>query len=849
MECIRRKKSMPSLKSAAGIAVFAALAAPVWAADWPQDTTKTTDVVLGADESPLASGDIVIPDSGAQARSLTLKQPYGAVQTVKGGPLAFGADAAVDPGDGDLVFSVPVTAEGGLEIRHDDRIYSYEISLPKNAADKVEVLTGVDLADLGAMPAKTEGDSMHGQTFVAAVEKRGEGWLEVQYQLLASTSSYLKMVKVRYEQTSPADPVTAYVICGKYLHRTSCGHPVILGVDTDLEAFERGKPGVNFYLDNDYGIASASFYGRERPTITFNGAPETGGTLTCPRTVKAEFNFRKGDPDVFTNAISLAGDTVFRTAMPSLTFRPESVALDHEFNRTEISFEAVEGAEDDELTRTYAFEGDDFFPKSWTLVFPNQLLSNLTGISDAVMGGASATGAASVPRFYRNDGLKGSFQICMDVQYAGGASNLHKMVLVELRQGHGGIEMRSDKTGYIRAAASDYPDGYDVQTHGWDPVTQLTPSINDYNAKSATFMFTRAPRVLKPEYKTVLADGNTFCGKSFSLVSSSDTMLWCEAQSDWSHFAVSTHGCVFDVKEGSVLTTPTDKELYTGSSEIYLRPGSVFLPGRQGVRCQTKHTVDHSMIILGSWAGDDRYGAGTDSQTYIGKLELIGGRIAGAPARFGIGGTAETLLAVTGDEPSVVDTGFQLYSARETSSEVTVSVSDVTADEAADLVLGGGLLNPIQASHVPLYGFSTFVKAGEGTMRIDGICNYTNTVDIREGTVEFTADGGAGEEGKYRLSGGSLAFAAGTRNTVKSLHVGGEGGGIFLAEGAEFAVSDASGLTAEGILNVTRAEGGRFRIGSRVFPGQLSMIRVNGRHVLQGADGCLELVGFVFSLR
>lgn len=175
---------------------------------------------------------------------------------------------------------------------------------------------------------------------------------------------------------------------------------------------------------------------------------------------------------------------------------------------------------------------------------------------------------------------------------------------------------------------------------------------------------------------------------------------------------------------------------------------------------------------------------------------------------------------------------------------LTIAVADTVAGEGSDFIVSGDI-----ATADRRYPYTSFVKTGVGTMRMDGsMVTLTNLpVRIVEGTLAITTSNAIdADKGKFSLEGGTLSFAAGTANTVSD---------VTLTETSAISVGAGAALTMK---SLTVPDGAMLAITGDVLNGNvkvttapddatLSRIRLNGKRVARSADGRLHTRGFIVS--
>ena len=183
---------------------------------------------------------------------------------------------------------------------------------------------------------------------------------------------------------------------------------------------------------------------------------------------------------------------------------------------------------------------------------------------------------------------------------------------------------------------------------------------------------------------------------------------------------------------------------------------------------------------------------GTAFFNYIGGIAYSDGAVTTGQMPY-IGSTYNTkpVVSVRGTKPCRADNGF--YVAATTPTTLTFDVVDVTDSAEADFVSA-----KISADNAP--SLITFSKKGDGTMLLSAANVMSeNPFEVSDGTLALGCSGCLGESAKMALTGGSLAVAAGTANTLESIAISADAT-IALGDGATLTVTDP---TAEWATDMT----------------------------------------------
>ena len=217
---------------------------------------------------------------------------------------------------------------------------------------------------------------------------------------------------------------------------------------------------------------------------------------------------------------------------------------------------------------------------------------------------------------------------------------------------------------------------------------------------------------------------------------------------------------------------------------------------------------------------------------YTGKAVRVGNVDPIVPCRWCVDGTVPetfgqsiSLLGRSGDK----------------AVELTFDIADVTGDAATDFAFGGD----IRIFKNRDYQNVTVVKTGAGTMRIDGLTDYTrNPTQVRGGMWMLGGSDTMNADQSIVLDGGSLGTAEGTANALKDLTVL-QDATIVLKRGSSLSFGDCSTMEWESALIDVEGDlsTSQLRFGTSaaaLTAAQQRMFRHHGQRMRLRADGVLE---------
>ena len=186
---------------------------------------------------------------------------------------------------------------------------------------------------------------------------------------------------------------------------------------------------------------------------------------------------------------------------------------------------------------------------------------------------------------------------------------------------------------------------------------------------------------------------------------------------------------------------------------------------------------------------------GTGFFNYIGGIAYSDGAVTTGLMPY-IGSTYNTMpvVSVRGTKPCRADNGFYAVTSSGVPVTFTFDVSDVTGSTETDFTSAKLTTDAASKDYI------TYVKTGDGTMLLSAANVMSeNPFEVSDGTLALGCSGCLGESAKMALTGGSLAVAAGTANTLQSLAISADAT-IALGDGATLTVTDP---TAEWATDMT----------------------------------------------
>ena len=216
---------------------------------------------------------------------------------------------------------------------------------------------------------------------------------------------------------------------------------------------------------------------------------------------------------------------------------------------------------------------------------------------------------------------------------------------------------------------------------------------------------------------------------------------------------------------------------------------------------------------------------------------------------------------VTGSAPSVVRGTIALTESVSYSPtpRFVVSVDDVTGDSADDLTIAGAVLRYNDVSDDSLTDNLSLVKAGKGTLFLQGLLHAARPTYVGEGVLKLgdsIPEADADFPQDIVLDGGALEVADGTVNAAGTLTVAAKTARLVLGEGATLSFADSSAVAwpADAEIEIVGdLEKSSLRFGTSprgLTRAQKACLRHEGQEVrLDGSGYVREKVGSVLVVR
>lgn len=793
------------------------------------DTTAT--YTTGA--TSLADGKVTIAYDGSdKITSLSLNPASGETLTLTGDTLPFAAEAVISPGmGGNSVISNAFTTAGALELsgttnmtwtvastdrglRHADYVTLFE----NMSIDEIVPVAGTG-ANRFINPAPDHGPIVVADTIVRG-ETDGVKWMkfEIQDEGFYDNTKTIRIVRCAYVSLiQNGSNVQGKLVALRYvrndstymtseeLYKSKYGQPMFQstdGIDTYSETlpYDGCRDYASFYdpdNNSNWGIASITV-GRIYGNLTFVLSEDVTLPAISGGGVEVTFEAKESAVGNMTRSFTrgLRHDTY--------TNMFENVSID------DIVPVAAEGA------------------NNFVNPVPDQ---GPIIITDTIVRGET-------------DGVKWmKFEIQDKGKYGNPGTNIVRSVYISLKQNKDNVYGRLLGLSYIRNDANlerynnAYGNAIFESTDGADGFSRKSgfssypnyyddgTTSNGWGIKSLTV----APR----EYTVTAGGANTMTDSSFVVKSDGKNKIVYDVAAKYA--LPPTFDCYGNATLKFSVAGATNDGAGKGTDAITMHEGTTlritdYNPFQYN---QTKVVLDGATMI-----GD---GSGT---MYLNYMTLMNGaEIVKNNSDYHIGWNAPSpVWTVTGTGRSVYSGELQLWGTHGGTKDTTIEVGETA--EGADFLLDGDLAQSSDSR----YPRAALIKTGVGTMEVTGTITLTTRgVYLKEGTLLLSKNDGLAAGTFFTMEGGTLALAANVADACASMSVN-EDSALDLAAGASLTL-DTVTVDESKTLSITAADGAKVKVNGTLDAATLSRIRLNGRRVMQSADGYLGTSGLTVIFR
>ena len=777
-------------------------------------------------QTSFGDGKVTLSLEGSKVTAMTVDADRGDTVTFTGGPMTFAAGARVNLQAGVLTFANDLATEGVLALvappSPDEWQSPEKVGLFSDVP--IAVAKGFCVDDIEVVAAKLTSAAV-GDPAAPYFPRRDEGWLEVQLQQSGGVGKTTKVVKIRLEQSG--EDVVARIVYAKYVLNQD-----VRGVDFDDPPAELNVQ--TYFVPSSTSVPS-SHYGCNNLTFCWLAGMEAvkvSGSFACGGQVRVS-------PGLEFELANQSKATLPSVELPNLAqlivSSDANGPADTVLESASVGHVPVDGLVFAEKT---LLDEIDF----------NSVTGTLAGSS------LSTTPVAATVCFGRWNDAKTAYVIEFQANTSG--SSYAKGVALEFLQVGADVVVRPSALGrqnygfYYQgtAGSKSYASGEGVST----TVYAASYTAGGYCAASVSADF-REPQVISGSQVSLTDGGLATSGRI--IVRGADAAHHVELIAGTDH-AFPTNAIV-SVESGGVLNLGVKADMYTGISggkcQVSVGPGGRLLQGYVG-SANMSHpwaynggslVVDGGVARFGCWSpsasSSDR--VDTSGSCYLNFLTLKNGALCtGRAVRFG--NQASSQWNVTGSSPSTWDADISLLALYgTTAATVDFAVEDVSDNETVDFTVTGSMkMFSADAGYQNL----TVKKTGEGTMKVNGVTDFTqNPLEIAGGTWMVGSDATMSAAQNVKLVGGSFASADGVHATVGKLLVETAGGGIVAGANSTIIFADSSDQDWSGTVSVTAPTGSSVRFGtsaSALTAAQQLKLRMNGRRARLAEDGTVEPV-------
>ena len=459
---------------------------------------------------------------------------------------------------------------------------------------------------------------------------------------------------------------------------------------------------------------------------------------------------------------------------------------------------------------------------NWQTLTTEYLLSEIVLRSGCLQG--TYCGEVPVIAFgWTNDNMTAGCQLQQFVPKAKNNIDLIRVVDLVLRQNGGAVEIKFVRCGYTYTDAATY--------YGLKYLTTFDATNIGSTQIRAHWVSTKQPLV------TVNASGaNTMTDSAYVIRGDEAHPIEFNAANK-SALPDKTTDCYGDAVLNLIVGGAYNNGIR--GERIAMHPGSTLYSKASW----TFHNTAQTVVIDGATLNLN------DQSKYINGLVLTNGAVVtrGNNTRAGFGKDPAWFIAGEGLSSctSSVSILAGAQGASGTKRTFTIDVADTVAGAASDFVMFGDIANDSG------YPNGVFLKSGAGTMEMQGtLLASNNAVRVTAGTLLLGKTGAVGAQVPFSMEGGTLAFAAGTTNTVASVAATADsslavGAGakltlanVTVADGKTLAVEYAGDIDNKGV-----------KVSTALDSATLSRITLNGKHARQSSDGYLCRGGFMVIVR
>ena len=818
------------MKSLTSLAACCAIGFPV---AFGETFTYTWD---GSSES-YGDGRVVVGYADDSVATLTAKVAEGDTVVFEGEtPVSFAADATVKvDGRGSLTFSNDVAAAGALIFTSDAPRLDFDIA--KTAYDKSTLSTGgpevlafpgvMNLADY-AISGKKSAIQYNGSTrrsdFSSYFPVRTADSYSYQIQNWYGTAAVPKTMCILIKFIQREDGVAITNVANWAVDRRN-----VVGEDiTTLPDKYAGN-----YQILETSLVAERLPGRRE--VTLAGAFSSGGVLTVAggvnlRGTAAAFNTTNAG--TFDNAVAL--DSGSLTFLESWNFTNAATLSGMD---GDVFYESPDLKEADFVEETKSFDFPEGLGTANVVVLPNADLRSVLGLTMKAEWRDYSGNYATVisvktnnndkiafaddlpPMYFEKDQWSGTLAVAR-FQTISMLRSISMSVPLVLEQVADGVAIRA--AGGVSAWHSHWPNGEPKDVMTWDPW------VGAYTSKPTAYAVNKNFYVTNVTIRLSSPTGNAPISSTVAIATKGTAkVVNTSFRPGAGRYLTATISTSVGTSDGAMVHVYDRANLRLGGGSSFnwslglWNDNSSAVPDitvHSGGRAQTYLQKSNPVCQILNLEGSEYLFTGSLPAPALSEGKLMAASYTHGSAFFNyIGGVAYSegavtkglmpyvgshynpapVVSVTGSKPCRADNGFYVATSTATGATsptpttLTFDVADVT--DSAETDFTSAKLKAGDTENV------TFVKKGTGTMLLSAVNEMgENPFEVADGTLALGCSGCLGETAKVALTGGSLAVAAGTANTLQSLAVGADTT-LTLGDGATLTVTDPTAEWATGV--------------------------------------------------
>ena len=771
---------------------------------WDASATPAT---LGDAETGLLSFTYV----DGKVKTLTVTPVDGGTIVLTGDTIAFAAAATnFMAAAGELVFSNAVTGAGNLvtALKSNDAIERYRDYEGDNITTNYStVFTNCRLEDW--MPFST--GNIGGKGWWQAdniktynIRHETDGTITAQRQSYLDGNTKIMVGVAKFQLKQVGDDIACRILYAGYWRQQGGlggdGDAVIANPETYGEFVNQGVSTPT--VDSGYGFKKMRIYRvGGLPTVRFAGGLNTEGRLIATAFThvvleRARTGLVKGCYSAFTNGILTFRDPVYDFD-PSVNEAVSAALADGLTGSGTVVFEATDTLFGDETLNNPTYTA--WLPSNrWVTVAYNQQLSAMTNVMAYFdgngMNGVYKNKLEPIQFLEKNaDNTYATAQFHHKGGWSSSAPDKTLCVLVEFQQNGNDIQMRGRGVAVYNSISA-----YGTRKLSVDGTLLYTTNsaASHYGVHDITPMFPSAKpvkRMTMRRYPGIRSMGGSTDApgcKAQLIIKGTDNVkmrYWPAAANG--HVMPATEGLMRIQNGGEVIQTMTGREstsaMWVGDTGlVYIEDGGVCRQqSNWGVGVTQRVDIAGGEYRVRDIVSVNPGQCALNLLTFSGDVQLHSDESGDYVCAGATNGAVNAIWTVRGTSASTCDVPLRLWSAP-SGGKMTFAVNDVAA--GSDFIMNGAIDADANFANTTVY------KTGPGTIQLNAAYDIGGKPTIiTNGTWLLNGSSLTSAADPYTLTGGTLAAAEGTANSLGILTVGANGGNITLGAGATLSFADS----------------------------------------------------------